>query len=177
MKCLCCGQNFNEQSVLKDHCFTSHNVVENNCFLKKLFTEDNDFLPRKCFCCEYFFLDRRDEENYNFAFHYQQEGRQPAEDKPIQRKFLDQNLHRYCINFANHSAHYNFYGSWEMVSDFLIVFKNTFVPRPNLRRVWFKCTFTIVNWQPSHLQWDLSNLTTAGFSRPMFVKAFALTIL
>lgn len=36
-----------------------------------------------------------------------------------------------------------------MVSEFLTVFDNMFVPRPNLRQVSFKSTFTIVNCQPA----------------------------
>ena len=147
MKCFCCRQNFNDQSLLKNHYLTFPNVDENNHFFKKLFTEDNAFLPRKCFRCEYFCLNRRDEKNHNFVFHYKQGGRQPAEDKPIQRNFFDQNLQRYCINFANHNAHYNCYDSRKIVSDFLIVFENPFVPPPDFREVRFKFTFTIANRQ------------------------------
>ena len=58
-------------------------------------------------------------------------------------------MQRYCVKVAKHSAHYNFSDYRELVPDFLIVFENTFVTRANLTQVRFKCTFTIVNRQPS----------------------------
>ena len=41
----------------------------------------------------------------------------------------------FCINFDEHSIHYNFVDAQEVVSEFLTVFKNMFIPRPNLRLV------------------------------------------
>ena len=84
-------------------------------------------------------MNRRDEKNHNFISHYQLGGRQPAEDKPLQKTFFDQNLQRYCIDFAEHNTHYNFHDSRELVSDFLIAFVCT---------AGFKCTITIANQQP-----------------------------
>ena len=56
-------------------------------------------------------------------------------------------MQRYCIILSEHGDYYTFYDSRELVSDFLAVFENVFVPRPNLRRVCFKCSFTIINRQ------------------------------
>ena len=55
----------------------------------------------------------------------------------------------YCDSFSDHGTHYNFYDSQELVSDFMTVFENVFIPRADLRQVRFKCTFTIVNGQPA----------------------------
>ena len=55
----------------------------------------------------------------------------------------------HCDSFIDHGTHYNFYDSQELVSDFLTVFENVFIPRADLRQVRFKCTFTIVNGQPA----------------------------
>ena len=74
-------------------------------------------------------MNRRDEKKHNFISHYQLGGRQPAEDKPLQKTFFDQNFQRYCIDFAEHNTDYNFHDSRELVSDFLIVCENMFVPR------------------------------------------------
>ena len=56
---------------------------------------------------------------------------------------------RFCINFSKHGDHYNFSDSQGPVSDFLMVFENVFIPQPNLSRVRFKCSFTIINHQPA----------------------------
>ena len=55
----------------------------------------------------------------------------------------------HCDSFIDHGTHYNFYDSQELVSDFLTVFENVFIPRADLRQVRFKCTFTVVNGQPA----------------------------
>ena len=176
MKCLCCEQIFTDQSLLKDHYLTSHNVDENNHFFKKLFTRDAAFSLRKCFRCSYICTNRGDEKDHNFIPHYRLGGKQPAEDKPLQKTFFHQNLQRYCINFAKHNTHYNFCDCQELVSDFLIVFENMFVPRADLTQVRFKCTFKL--WiNNHHLRWDLSSLPTVDFGRLMFMMVFNLMIL
>ena len=53
------------------------------------------------------------------------------------------------LHFLCSGRHYNFFNAREVVSNFLTVFDNMFVPRPNLRQVSFKSTFTIVNCQPA----------------------------
>ena len=139
MKCLCCDQVFNDQCSLKDHYVNSHGVDENNYFFWKLFTRDRFFAPRKCFRCDHFYLNRREEKNLSFLVHYQMVGRQPIEDKPIRKTYLDENLQRFCITCSEHDDHYDFYKSQEVVSEFLTVFENVFVPRADLRQVCFKC--------------------------------------
>ena len=74
---------------------------------------DKFFVPRKCFRCDYFCLNKRDEKNHNFLTHYQMGGRQHIEDKHLKTK-----LKRYCINCKD-GDYYDFYESRELVSDFL----------------------------------------------------------
>ena len=90
-------------------------------------------MQRKCFRCGYSSLNKRDEKIHNFLSH-QTGGRQTIEDKPVKK-----HLQRYCINFSEDGVYYNFYDSRELVYDFLTVFENAFVPRPNLRWGRFKC--------------------------------------
>ena len=104
-------------------------------FFKNYLQEINFFVPRKCFCFDYFCLNRRDKKNHNFLTHYQVAGRQLIEGKPLKKSFFDENLQRYCFNFSEHGAYYNFYDPRELVSDFLAVFENVFVPRPILDRL------------------------------------------
>ena len=95
------------------------------------------------------FLEQKRGENHNFLVHCQMGGRQPIEDKPIRKSYLDKNLQRFCITFSEHGDHYDFYDLREIVSEFLTVFENVFVPRAHLRWVRFKCSYTIINRQPS----------------------------
>ena len=84
-------------------------------------------MPRKCFHCEYFCLNRRDEKSRNFLVHNQMGGRQPIEDNPFKKMFFDENLQRYCINFYEHGDYYDFYDSRELVSDFWLCLKMFFL--------------------------------------------------
>ena len=112
-------------------------------FFRKLFTRDNVFVPRKCFHCDHFCINRRK----ITIFCHITGGRQPTEDKSLKITFFDENLKWYCINFLEYESSYNFYKSWEVVSEFLTVFQNSFVPNADLRKSKFKCSFTIVNRQ------------------------------
>ena len=149
MKCLCCDQSFANQQSLKNHYVEFHNVDENNHFFRKLFTRDNVFVPRKCFRCDYFCINRRDEKNHNFLTHYQLGGRRPIEDKSLKKTLFDENLKRYCIIFLEHGTFYNFYSSREAVLEFLTVFENNYILNADLRQSRFKCSFTIINQQPA----------------------------
>ena len=141
MKCLRCDLF----QSLKSHFVDFHNIDENNQFFRKLFTKENVFFLRKCFRCDHFCINRRDEKSHNFLSHYQLGGRQPTEDQPLKKTFFDENLKRYCINFLEHGSFYNFCNSGEVVSEFLTVFGNNFIPNADLRKSRFKCSFTIVN--------------------------------
>lgn len=57
-------------------------------------------------------------------------------------------MQKLCITFDERGRHYNFFDSREVVSDFLTIFENMFIPRPNLKQVSFKCTFIIVHLLP-----------------------------
>ena len=67
----------------------------------------------------------------------------------MKKTYFDENLQKFCIDFDQHGIHYNFFDAEEVVSEFLTAFENMFILRPNLRQVSFKCTFTIVNRQPT----------------------------
>ena len=98
--------DFFDQSSLKNHYLPQHNVDENNHFFKKPFSRDRVFVARKCFRCDHFCVNSRDEKTHNFLSHYEQGGRQPVEDKPLKRTFFDENLQRYCIDFSEHGLGY-----------------------------------------------------------------------
>ena len=56
-------------------------------------------------------------------------------------------MQRFCINFNEYSHFYDFFDSQSIVSDFLTVFENNFVPLNGTVSL-FKCSFTIINHQP-----------------------------
>ena len=82
--------------------------------------------------------------------HYQIGGRQPTEDRPIRKTYLDENFQRFHVTISEHRDHYDFYDSQKVISEFLTVFEDVFVPQADLRRARFKCSFTIINRQSSH---------------------------
>ena len=59
----------------------------------------------------------------------------PDEDKPLKKTYFDRNLQKYCITFSEHGDFYDFYNSQEIISEFLTVFENNFVARPNTIRL------------------------------------------
>ena len=65
----------------------------------------------------------------------------------MKKTYFDENSLKFCIDFDEHGIHYNFFDAREVVSEYLTVFENMFIPRPNFRQVRFKCTFTIINRQ------------------------------
>ena len=104
MKCLCCHQSFEDQFSLKEHYAVSHGVDQNNYLFRKLFTRDVVFAPRQCFHCDYFYLNRRNEKNYNFLEHYQQGSSHPVKDKPIKKIILIK-FAEVLYKFSQHSDH------------------------------------------------------------------------
>ena len=80
-------------------------------------------------------------------FYYQEDGRQPIENKPIKIVKFDENLQQFCVNFNQRSDYYDFFYSRSIVSDFLTVFVNNFVQRNGFVSL-FKRSFTIINCQP-----------------------------
>ena len=150
MKCLLLRSIFCWSRIVKNQYVDFHNVDENNHFFRKLFTSDNVSILRKYFLYDHFWINRRDEKNHDFLSHYQLGGTQPIEDKPLKKKTIfDENLKSYCVKFLEHRPFYNFYNSWEVVSEFLTVFEKNFIPNADLRQSRFKCSFTIVNPQPT----------------------------
>ena len=126
-KCLCCAESFQDNVDLQNHYINYHGVDENDYLKKKHFTRNRNFCSRKCFCCDYFCMNRRYENNHNLLFHYQFSGRQSIEGKPIKIIKYDENLQRFCINFNEHSDFYDFFDLRSVVSDYLTVFENSFV--------------------------------------------------
>lgn len=87
MTCFCCSVNFEDANSLRSHYIPEHDVDENN--------RDRAFVPRKCFSCEYFCSNGREEKKHNFLLHYKQGSRLPVEDKPLNRTYLDEDLQKY----------------------------------------------------------------------------------
>ena len=107
----CCAESFGGDIDFQNHYINYHGVDESNNIFKKLSTRNRNFCPRKCFHCNYFCLNKRDEKNHNFLFHYQLGGRQLIEDNPIKIVKYDENLPRFCINLNEHSDFYDFFDS------------------------------------------------------------------
>ena len=63
-------------------------------------------------------------------FHHQLGGRLPTEDKLKKKTYFDKKLKKSCINFDEHSRHYNFFDARQVVSEFLTFFENMFIPKP-----------------------------------------------
>ena len=112
MKCLCCEQSFSDLNSLKEHVL-QHGVGGNNYFFQKIFSRDRVFVPKKCFRCEHFCFNGRNEKNHNFLSHYQQGGGLLIKDKPLKKTYFDENLQKYCITFHEHGDYYDFYDSQE----------------------------------------------------------------
>ena len=104
------------------------------------------FCYQKLFLLQTFLPEQKRWKKPQLSCYYQQGGSRPVEDKPIERRYFDENLDRFCINFSKH-VNYNFPDSQGLISNFLRVFENVFILQPNLSRVWFKCSFTIINHQ------------------------------
>ena len=126
MKCLCCNGNFEGLGSLEQHYVEAHNVDENNYFFRKLLTRDRYFCPRKCFRCDYFCCNGRDEKVHNFLEHYQQGGTLSSEEKPVKLTHFDGDLQKCCITFNEYGEFFDFYNPREVISEFLIVFEQDF---------------------------------------------------
>ena len=63
------------------------------------------------------------------------------------------------------------------MSDFVTVFENNFTPHADLRQATFKCSLTIVNWQPAPGPGFAEITNTVGSGKQMFIMECLLTIL
>ena len=72
----------------------------------------------------------------------------PFEEKPLKIGYFDKDLQKHCITFTEYGKFYDFYDPRELISKFLMAFEQNFVPRQNLEKVRFKCSFTIIKRQP-----------------------------
>ena len=97
MKFLCCQQYLDNLNSLKKHFISQHNVNPNNYFFKRLFTKDRVFSQRKCFRCDHFCYNGREEKIHHFLSHYQQGGKLPIKDKPLKKIILSKT----CRNVAS----------------------------------------------------------------------------
>ena len=154
MKCLCCNEKFQNAESLKKHYVEYHGVDEENYFYKRLFSRDRFFFPRKCFRCEHLCTSDREEKVHNFLSHYQQRG------WPFEEDNFRCELAEVRINFADHSDFYSFYNSREIISKYLNVFENIFLPQSNFTPVKFECSFTTIPRQPSSMHGFVETIDT-----------------
>ena len=129
----------------KQHYVEEHNVDENKYLFQHLFTRDRYFCPRKYFRCDYFCHNGRDEKVHNCFEHYQSRKTLPSEDKTMKITYFYRDLQNYCISFCKQGEF--LYDPREVISEFLM-FEQNFVPTPNLEKVVFKGSLTIINRQP-----------------------------
>ena len=134
--------------IFKDPLYSKTQCGRKQSFFSKIFTRDRAFMPKKCFRWEHFCWNGREEKSHNFLLHNEQGGRPPVEGRPLNRTYFDEDLQKYWVNYSEHSQHYDFFELRKIVSDFLTVFEEIFLPRIVLREVRFKCSFTLINQQP-----------------------------
>ena len=137
MKCLCCNGTFEGLGSLEQ-------LMKTTIFFGS-FLQGQIYLSKKCFRRDYFCPKGRDEKVHNFLEHYQHGGTLLSEDKPMKITYFDRDLQKYCITFSEDAEFLDFYDPREVISQFVMVFEQNFVPRPNLEKVRFKCSFTIIN--------------------------------
>ena len=107
-----------------------HNVDQNNYFFLESF---------------YFCHNGQDEKGRDFLEHYQQGGTLLSDNQPMKITYFDRDLQKYYITFSKHDEFFDFHNPREVISEFLMVFEQNFVPRLNLKKVRFKCSFSIIN--------------------------------
>ena len=57
-------------------------------------------------------------------------------------------LQKYFINFEDYVDYYDFFDARKVIKEFLAVFEQNFIPKPNLEKSLIKCSFSIINRQP-----------------------------
>ena len=72
-----------------------------------------------------------------------------TEFKPIEKTRYDANLEKYYIDYAQQREYHDFTNSRQILEEFFTIFEQTFVPKANGKENLLKCSFTIVNFQPS----------------------------
>ena len=148
--------------MIKNLYVDDHNV-DSNYFFKSLFLPYSKFCLRKCFRCDTYCVTEREDTIHSFLSHYQHSGSRPTEFKPISNNLQlifarngrtknDANLEKYFIDFKQHGRYYDLENSREIIEEFMTVFEQNFVQKPNGKKTLFKCSFTIVNFQPSPVQ-------------------------
>ena len=123
-------------------------LMKKKIFFKNLFTRDWYFCPRKYFRCDCFCYIGRDEKTHNCFEHFQSRGNLPSEDKTMKITYFYRDLQKYCITFSKYGNFFDFYDPPEVISEFLMLFEQNFVPRGNFEKVMFKGSVTMINRQP-----------------------------
>ena len=146
MKCLLCGQVFENKQQLADHCINFHKVDAENRFFQKLITCDtNECIFKKCLRLQEFLPTSQYKIKHDFLRHYNLGKEDLFEDKPLD---ITENQYfiQYSINFRKHSDYYDFFNSEKVVYEFLSNVRSKFKPNNS---VIIKGSFILENIQPS----------------------------
>ena len=81
--------------------------------------------------------------------HYQLGGWQLNRKQAFEKNIFWWKFEKVLHKFLEHGSFYNFYNSREVLSEYLTVFENNFLPYGDLRQSRFKYSFTILNQEPT----------------------------
>ena len=132
---------------MREHYENQHQVDKNNFFYKALFAEKKrNFTFRKCFRCESFLVNEKQERKHNSLRHLQQGGAIPIENLPLLRESSG-TIIRFSINYERHKDYYNFEKPSELIENFFFVIDLRF-DTDDMQEYIIKCSFCIRNYQP-----------------------------
>ena len=120
---------------------------------------------KKCLCCMESFEKVVDLKNHYINYH------SVDETKYFLKKLFTRNRN-FCLS---KSFQFDFFDSQSVVSDFLTVFENNFVPFNGVVSP-FKCSFTMINHQPPRRVGFVDILTVVS-GKLTFIVEFILMIL
>ena len=174
MQCLLCNHKSTNIENLKQHYVISHNVDENNNFFKKLIDQNNKnvIYRRKCnYCNEFVYINKA---QHDFLKHYEKGivfgSGSSSVAKPITVTYLGI-IKKLEIIFKEHSSHYDFFDSVDVVDSFLAEVKNYFPRYKN--DVLIRAGFSIENVQQALNDYSEPLVQTRYWStEPLQTKSF-----
>ena len=176
MQCLLCNHKSTNIENLKQYYVNSHNVDENNNFFKKLIDQNNKnvIYRRKCnYCNEFVYINKA---QHDFLKHYEKGivfgsgSGSSSVAKPITVTYLGI-IKKLEITFKEHSSHYDFFFSVDVVDSFLAEVKNYFPRYKN--DVLIRAGFSIENVQQALNDYSEPLVQTRYWStEPLQTKSF-----
>ena len=176
MQCLLCNHKSTNIENLKQHYVISHNVDQNNNFFKKLIDQNNKnvIYRRKCnYCNEFVYINKA---QHDFLKHYEKGivfgsgSGSSSVAKPITVTYLGI-IKKLEITFKEHSSHYDFFDSVDVVDSFLAEVKNYFPRYKN--DVLIRAGFSIENVQQALNYYSEPLVQTRYWStEPLQTKSF-----